>query len=78
LAESIKPADPEKGQAVDSVVETEDDKSPTDVNRPPFSTNKPDVPIAHSSGPMEPQGQPDYIPEEGTPEPAARRPTKAE
>jgi hypothetical protein len=41
--------DPEEGQAVESVTELGDELNPTEVNRPPFSTNQTDVPIAHSS-----------------------------
>lgn len=38
-----------------------------DVNRPPVSTNRPDVPIAHSlvAGAGAPTGEPDYHPELG-------------
>lgn len=38
-----------------------------DVNRPPVSTNRPDVPIAHSlvAGAGAPTGEPDYQPEWG-------------
>lgn len=38
-----------------------------DVNRPPVSTNRPDVPIAHSlvAGAGAPTGTPDYQPELG-------------
>ncbi len=38
-----------------------------DVNRPPVSTNRPDVPIAHSlvAGAGAPTGEPDYHPEWG-------------
>jgi hypothetical protein len=40
---------------------------PTDVNRPPISTNRPDVPIAHSNitDGMGPTPEPDYHPELG-------------
>lgn len=38
-----------------------------DLNRPPVSTNRPDVPIAHSlvAGAGAPTGEPDYKPELG-------------
>jgi hypothetical protein len=38
-----------------------------DVNRPPVSTNRPDVPIAHSliAGAGAPTGEPEYRPELG-------------
>jgi hypothetical protein len=40
-----------------------------DVNRPPVSTNRPDVPIAHSlvAGAGAPTGEPEYHPEYGQP-----------
>lgn len=84
---NIKDPDREKeGTAVQSVTEEvphEADASSApgpyndlDLNRPPVSTNKPDVPIAHSlvAGAGAPTGPPEYLPEEGQPEPL----TKAE
>jgi hypothetical protein len=76
MGKGIDKADPEKGQAVQSVTEVVPDeadstsapnKLPEDVNRPPVSTNKPDVPIAHSliAGAGAPTGEPDYHPELG-------------
>ena len=60
-------------QSVTTVVPDEADatsspnKQPDDVNRPPVSTNRPDVPIAHSlvAGAGAPTGEPDYHPEWG-------------
>lgn len=76
MGKGIQKADPEKGQAVQSVTEVVPDeadstsasnKLPEDVNRPPVSTNKPDVPIAHSliAGAGASTGEPDYHPEWG-------------
>ena len=73
---NIQKADAEEGQAVQSVTTTVPDeadatsspnKQPDDVNRPPVSTNRPDVPIAHSlvAGAGAPTGEPDYHPELG-------------
>ena len=61
-------------QSVTTVVPHEADASSApgpyndlDVNRPPVSTNRPDVPIAHSlvAGAGAPTGEPDYHPELG-------------
>jgi hypothetical protein len=77
MGKGIEKADSEKGQAVQSVTEVvphEADASSSpgpykdlDVNRPPVSTNRPDVPIAHSlvAGAGAPTGEPDYHPELG-------------
>ena len=80
MAESkgnIKKADAEAGQAVESVTEEvphEADASSAagpyealEVNRPPVSTNRPDVPIAASlvAGAGAPTPEPDYHPEWG-------------
>jgi hypothetical protein len=69
---------PSAVQSVTTVVPSEADASsapgpymeggkPLDVNRPPVSTNRPDVPIAHSlvAGAGAPTGEPDYHPELG-------------
>jgi hypothetical protein len=67
--------EPEEGQAVQSVTEEvphEADASSApgpyedlDVNRPPVSTNDPEVPIAHSlvAGAGAPTGEPEIHPE---------------
>lgn len=77
MAKDIKKADPEKGQNVQSVTEVvphEADASSApgpyndlDLNRPPVSTNRPDVDIAHSliAGAGAPTGEPEYKPELG-------------
>lgn len=77
MAKDIQKPDPEKGQAVQSVTETvphEADASSApgpyeglELNRPPVSTNRPDVPIAHSlvAGAGAPTGEPEYKPELG-------------
>jgi hypothetical protein len=77
LGKGIKKADPEAGQAVQSVTEetphpADESSAPgpytdLDVNRPPVSTNRPNVPIAHSlvAGAGAPTGDPDYHPEWG-------------
>jgi hypothetical protein len=65
---------PSAVQSVTTVVPHEADASSApgpyndlDVNRPPVSTNRPDVPIAHSlvAGAGAPTGEPDYHPELG-------------
>jgi hypothetical protein len=77
MGKGIKKADMEEGQAVQSVTEetphrADESSAPgpyndLDVNRPPVSTNRPDVPIAHSlvGGAGAPTGEPDYHPEWG-------------
>jgi hypothetical protein len=60
-------------QSVTTVVPSDADatsapnETATDPNRPPVSTNRPDVPIAHSlvAGAGAPTGEPDYRPELG-------------
>ena len=77
MGKGVKKADAEEGQAVQSVTEetphaADESSSPgpytdLDVNRPPVSTNRPDVPIAQSlvAGAGAPTGEPDYHPEWG-------------
>jgi hypothetical protein len=82
---NIQKADPEKGQAVQSV--TTETPHPADessapgpydgleLNRPPVSTNRPDVPIAHSlvGGAGAPTGPPEYDPSDPNQEPGEPR-----
>lgn len=64
---------PQEGQAVQSttkVVVDHDKYDDGDMNRPPESTNRPDVDIAHSVVAPErggPTDQPDYVPLESEP-----------
>lgn len=87
--DDIRPPDPEKGegQAVVSVTETvphpaDGDSSPgpyegLDVNRPPVSTNRPDVPIAQSlvAGAGAPQPTEGYTPDNPTETPSTAKVT---
>ena len=82
MADDIQKADPEKGQAVQSVttvVPHEADSTsapnvlPDSVNRPPVSTNQADVPIAHSliagaGAPQPPEGDDLPLPEDQVPD----------
>jgi hypothetical protein len=75
MGKGIEKPDPDKGQAVQSVTEVtphpaDESSAPgpydkLDLNRPPVSTNRPDVPIAHSlvAGAGAPTGPPEYHPE---------------